>query len=377
MSFIYTDEQKMLKDMVREFGEKEIAPFMAEFDRSGEIPHDLYKKAKEMGLHTLEMSAEYGGGGLDAITTCTTYEELAKIDAGFAVGFAATGLASLPVLLFGTEEQKKMFAQLLVPDGMASFALTEPQAGSDAGAVKTTAVKDGDEYVINGRKCFITNGGIADVYTVVAITDKSKGLKGLSTFLVERSRDGISVGKEEDKMGIRLSNTTDVIFEDVRIPASNLIGKEGEGFKISMVTLDHSRPSVAACAVGICQAAIDHSVKYAKERVTFNKPIASRQGIQFMLADMEIQTQAASQLVYEVASLVDAKKQHSKEAACAKCFATDTAMKVTTDAVQILAGYGYSREYPVEKLMRDAKIFQIFEGTNQVQRMVISGDMLR
>jgi len=377
MSFIYNEEQKMLKDMVKEFGEKEIAPLMEEYDRTGEVPFELYKKARKMGLHALEMPTEYGGGGLDSVTTCTTLEELSKFDAGFAVGCAATILASLPVLLDGTEEQKKMFCDLIIPDGMAAFCLTESQAGSDAGAVKTTAVKDGDDYVINGTKCFITNGAIADVYTVIAITDKDKGIKGLSAFLVERNRDGISVGKEEDKMGIRLSNTTEVIFENVRIPSGNLLGKEGEGFKIAMKTLDHSRPSVAACAVGICQSAIDQSVKYAKERVTFGKPIASNQAIQFMLADMEIQTQAARQLVYETAELVDARKPHTKEAAIAKCFATDTAMKVATDAVQIFGGYGYSREYPIEKLMRDAKIFQIFEGTNQIQRMVISGNILR
>ncbi|SHJ80662.1 Acyl-CoA dehydrogenase [Dethiosulfatibacter aminovorans DSM 17477] len=377
MEFMFNEEQKMLRDMVKEFGEKEIVPVMAGYDRTGELPMELYKKAMEMGLHALEIPVEYGGAGLDVLTACFIQEELAKYDAGFAAGLSATGLATKPVLIAGTEEQKKMFTDVIVSGGIAGFCLTEPEAGSDASAVKTNAVKEGEEYVINGSKCFITNGGIADIYTVIASTDKGKGVKGLSAFIVERNRTGISIGKEEDKMGIRLTNTTDVVFENVRIPESNLIGKEGDGFKIFMKTLDLSRPLVGACTVGICQTAINHCVKYSKERVTFGKPIAANQAIQFMLADMEIQTEAARQLVYSTASLIDAKQPHSKESAIVKCFATDIAMKVTIDAVQIFGGYGYSREYPVEKLMRDAKIFQIFEGTNQIQRMVVASNMLR
>ena len=377
MSFLLTEEQLELQGMVKEFGEKEIAPISLEYDHKGEIPLDVYKKAFEMGLHAIDIPVEFGGSGLDTVTGSIIHEELAKYDAGFGTAVGAVGLAFKPLLVAGTKDQIKKVADIVVPGSFAAFCLTEPQAGSDAASVKTTAVKVGDEYVINGRKCFITNGGVADVYTVIAQTDKSKGIKGLSAFIVERNRQGVSVGKEEDKMGIRLSNTTDVLFEDVRIPADNLLGKEGDGFKIAMKTLDLSRPIVGAGAVGICQSAIDHCVKYAKERLTFGKPIAALQGIQFMLADMEIQTQTARQYIRNTAALIDAGKPHSKEAAIAKCYAGDVAMKVTTDAVQILAGYGYMREYPVEKLMRDAKIFQIFEGTNQIQRLVIAGAMLR
>lgn len=377
MNYLLTEEQMELVEMVKEFGEKEIAPISLEFDRKGEAPLEAYKKAFEMGLHTLQLPEDFGGAGVDAVTACLVQEELGKYDAGYGVAVGAVGLAAIPVFIAGTDQQKKLFTDIVVPGKFAAFCLTEPNAGSDASAVKTTAKKVGNDYVINGRKCFITNGGISDVYTVIASTDLSKGIKGLSAFIVERNREGVSVGKEEDKMGIRLSNTTDVIFEDVKIPESNLIGSEGEGFKIAMITLDQSRPVVAAGAVGICQAAIDHSVKYAKERITFKKPIASLQAIQFMLADMDILTETARQYTRHASALIDANKPISKAAAIAKCFAADAAMKVTTDAVQILAGYGYSREYPVEKLMRDAKIFQIFEGTNQIQRVVIAGQMLR
>ncbi|WP_026394031.1 acyl-CoA dehydrogenase family protein [Acetobacterium malicum] len=377
MDFLLTEVQMELMEMVKDFGEKEIDPIALEYDHKGEFPIKIYKKAFEMGLHTLEYPEKFGGSGVNAVTATVVNEELGKHDAGFATSVSAVGLAAKPVLIAGTDNQKKLFADLTIHGAFAAFCLTEPNAGSDAGSVKTTAKKVGNEYILNGRKCFITNGGVSNVYTVIATTDSSKGVKGLSAFLVERDREGVSVGKEEDKMGIRLSNTTDVIFEDVRIPETHLLGNEGDGFKIAMVTLDYSRPNVAACSVGICQAAIDHCVKYAKERTTFGKPIATLQAIQFMLADMEISTETARQYTRYAASLVDAKKPVSKAAAIAKCFAGDAAMKVSTDAVQILAGYGYSREYPVEKLMRDAKIFQIFEGTNQIQRLVIAGQMLR
>jgi|LGOV01.1.fsa_nt_gb butyryl-CoA dehydrogenase len=377
MDYLLTDEQKDLVEMVKEFGEKEIEPISLEFDRKGEAPLEVYKKAFEMGLHTLDLPEEFGGAGVNAVTACLVSEGIGKFDAGISTSIGAIGLAAKPVFIAGTDSQKKLFTDIVVPGSFAAFCLTEPNAGSDASAVKTTAKKIGDEYIINGRKCFITNGGLADVYTVIASTDTTKGLKGLSAFIVERNREGVAVGKEEDKMGIRLSNTTDVIFEDVKIPASNLLGKEGDGFKIAMRTLDLSRPIVASGALGICQAAIDHSVKYAKERISFGKPIATLQAIQFMLADMDIATETARQYTRYAAALADANKPISKAAAIAKCFAGDAAMKVATDAVQILAGYGYSREYPVEKLMRDAKIFQIFEGTNQIQRVVIAGQMLR
>jgi butyryl-CoA dehydrogenase len=354
-----------------------VAPVSIELDGKGEFPAAIFNKAFKMGLHLLDVPEEYGGNGLDMLTNSMLRETLAMFDAGFNLSLGVISLAAKPVSIAGTDAQKKLFYGVICENKFAAFALTESEAGSDAGAVKTTAVKAGSEYILNGTKCFITNGGVADIYTVIASTDKSRGIKGLSAFIVERGLEGVSVGKEENKMGIRLSNTCDVIFDNVRIPADHLIGKEGEGFKIAMKTLDQSRIMAAGGAVGIAQAAVNHAVKYAKERITFGSPIAKFQGIQFMLADMEMQTEAARQLTYNAANLCMAGKPFEKESAIAKCYAGDTAMKVTTDAVQILGGYGYMKEYPVEKLMRDAKIYQIFEGTNQIQRIVISGHMLR
>lgn len=377
MGYILNEEQNSLVDLVKEFMTNEIKPHVAEFDITGEFPRKLYEKAFEMGLHCLEIPEEFGGGGVDYLTAAAIYEEMAKIDAGFSTGLCAISLALKPVLIAGTPEQKKLFSDIVVPGAFGAFCLTEPNAGSDAGSVRTTAVKDGDEYIINGGKCFITNGGVADVYVVFASTDKSKGVKGLTAFIVERSRSGITVGKEENKMGIRLSNTAEVVFEDVRIPATNLLGKEGEGFKIAMKTLDLSRPFIGAIAVGVAQRAIDEAVKYSKQRVQFGKPISQFQAIQFMLADMDIETEAARQTVVYAIQLILAKKPHSRESAIAKCFAGDVAVKVASDAIQVLGGYGYSRDYPVEKLLRDAKIFQIFEGTNQIQRVVVAGHLLK
>lgn len=377
MGYMLNEEQRELQTMVREFVTNEVKPYVSEYDKTGELPIELYKKAFEMGLHCLEIPEEFGGGGVDYMAAAAIYEEIGKIDAGFATGLCAISLALKPVLIAGTAEQKKMFADIVIPGAFAAFALTEPNAGSDAAAVRTTAVKDGDEYVINGTKCFITNGGVADVYVVFANVDKSKGLKGLSAFIVEKSRSGITVGKEEDKMGIRLSNTCDVIFENVRIPADHLLGKEGEGFKIAMKTLDLARPFVGAVAVGIAQRALEESVKYSKERITFGKPIANFQALQFMMADMDIKIEAARQTVAYVINRIKSGLPYSREAAIAKCISGDIAVEVALDAIQILGGYGYSREYPVEKLLRDAKIFQIFEGTNQIQRVVIAGHLLK
>lgn len=371
-----TEEQAELRDMIREFGENEMLPVVGQYDRSGIFPTELYRKLFAMGLHALDIPEELGGSGVDAVTSSVIFEELAKYDAGIAAAVGAVGLAFKPLAVAGNRALMKRFAEIVVPGNFAAFCLTEPGAGSDAGAVRTAAVKDGEEYVINGSKCFITNGGLAEVYTVIASTDPTKGIRGLSAFLVERDREGISIGKEEDKMGIRLSQTCDVVFQDVRIPADHLIGKEGDGFKISMLTLDLSRPTIGAAAVGICQRCLDICVKYAKERLTFGKPIAKLQSVQFMLADMEIATDMARQYARYTAARIDAGLPHSREAAIVKCFAGDAAVKVTTDAVQILGGYGYMRDYPVEKLMRDAKIFQIFEGTNQIQRVVIAGQLL-
>ncbi len=377
MDMSLTQEQQELVKMIKEFGQKEITPVILELEHKDEFPKEIYDKLIEMGLHTIEIPEQYGGGGMDSVTSSIIMEELSKYDAGIGVAIGANGLAYKVLKVAGNDEQTKLFCKLVDEGGFASFCLTEPGAGSDASAVSTTAEKIGEEYVLNGAKCFITNGEVANVYTVIASTDRSKGIKGLSAFLVERDRLGVTVGKEEDKMGIRTCNTTDVVFENVHIPADHLIGKEGDGFKIAMMTLDLSRPIVAAGAVGICQAALDLSVQYSKERITFGKPIAMLQSIQFMLADMEIATETARRYTRFACELIDRGLPHSKQAAIAKCYAGDAAMKVSTDAVQILAGYGYMREYPAEKLMRDAKIFQIFEGTNQVQRVVIAGSILR
>jgi len=375
--YLLTEQQKDLQALVREFAQKEIAPHAAEWDKNSEIPREYIEKGFELGLHLTGIPEKYGGMGLDTVTRCIIREELGKADAGYAITLGASLLGYLPIALAGNEEQLKRVVDIIVPGNVCAFCLTEPGGGSDAAMNTTTARKVGDEYIINGRKCFITNGALAGVYTVFASTDKSKGAKGISAFIVERDREGITVGKKEDKMGIRSSNTTDVIFEEVRVPAKNLIGGEGQGFKIAMQTLDRTRAEGSATGVGICQAAIDHCVKYAKERVVFGKPIGRHQAISFMLADMEIQTQAARQLVLYTARLADNGIIDGMISACAKTFVGDTAMKVTTDAVQIFGGYGYCKDYPVEKLMRDAKVFQIFEGTNQIQRLVISGNMLK
>lgn len=373
MNYGLTEEQKELQAVARKFAQEQVLPIAKKAEVTGEFPMELFKMAAELGFTTLTIPEKFGGAGLDYFTEVVVFEEIAKADAGFATTIGACGLAATPAEIAGNDEQRQQVADVLLSGGLTAFCLTESGAGSDAAATKTTAVRDGDEYVINGTKTFITNGGVASLYTVFAVTDKSKGVKGISAFLVEADRKGVSVGKEENKMGIRTSNTTDVYFDDVRIPAKNLLGREGMGFIIAMQTLDRTRAAGMIAPVGICQAAIDYCVAYAKQRVTFGKPIIANQAIQFMLADMEIATTAARTLVYEAARARDRGIVDSEFSAVVKTFCGDTVMKVTTDAVQIFGGYGYSREYPVEKLMRDAKIFQIFEGTNQIQRMVIAG----
>lgn len=377
MNLCLTEDQKDLQKLVADFVKKEIAPNAAFYDREGKFPWDLYNQAVEIGLHSITIPEEYGGMAFDTLTNVIVSEELARGCAGFADIMAGNGLASYPVLLAGREDQKKLFFDIVMQGKPAAFCLTEPNAGSDVAAVSTTARRDGDEYILNGSKVFITNGSVASVYTVFATVDKSKGIKGLTAFLVERDRPGVSTGKKEDKMGIRCADTAEVVFQDVRIPASNMLGKEGEGFKIAMQTIDIGRPVIAAIAVGLAQSALDYSIKYSKERLQFGKTISSFQAIQFMLADMAIEIEAARWLTYRAAYMMDAGLPFTKEAAMAKTFSSDVAMKVTTDAVQILGGYGYIKEYPVEKLMRDAKIFQIFEGTNQIQRVVIAGQLLK
>lgn len=303
-------------------------------------------------------------------------EEIAKADAGVAVTLNGNGLALKPVLIAGTEEQKRKCSDIIVNGGWGAFALTEPNAGCDAAAGKTTAVREGDEYVLNGRKCFITNASVADFFVVTAMTDKTKGTKGMSAFLVYKGAPGLSVGNHENKMGVRCSTTSDLLLEDVRIPAQNRLGEEGTGFITAMKTLDLARTWCAVIAVGVAQRCIDEAVAYTKQRVQFGRPIAKLQGIQFKIADMEIRTEASRQLIAHAIRLADMGRPFSKESAEAKCFSGDSVMQTAIDAVQILGGYGYSREYPVEKLMRDAKIFQIFEGTNEIQRVVISRDVI-
>ena len=376
MDFALNEDQLELQEMVREFVNKEITPFAGEMDRNNEAMPGLMEKAADMGLLNLIVPEEYGGPGLDSVTVAMIYEELGKGCAGIATSMAANSLASYPILLSGTEEQKVEHCNLLNEGGLAAFALTEPNAGSDAGGVATTAVKDGDNYILNGTKAFITNAGIADTFLVFANTRKSGGIRGLTAFIVPKGTPGFKVGKKEDKMGIRPSNTCELILQDVVIPVKNRVGREGEGFRIAMTTLDSARPFVGAVSVGLAQAALDVAVKYAKERKQFGQPIASFQMIQAMVADMAIKVETARLMVQKVCWMRDQGMNFAKEAAMAKCYAADVAMQVTTDAVQIMGGYGYSREYPVEKMMRDAKIMQIYEGTNQIQRLVIANKIL-
>ena len=383
MNYFLSEELNDIREICAEIAEKHIVPVRAELDEENRFPREIIQVIAESGLCGIYIPEAYGGDaeafGGGSMALCVATEELSKACSGVAVSFAANALGAMPILISGSEEQKKKYLpQLASGEKLAAFALTEPEAGSDAGGVKTKAVKDGDSYVLNGTKQWITNGGEAQIYTVIAQTDPSRGARGLSAFIVEEDTPGFSYGKKEDKMGIRASSTMELIFEDCRIPAENLIAREGHGFLVAMKTLDKSRPGVAAQAVGIAQGALDEAARYASERVQFGKRIDSFQGIQFMLADMGTQVEAARALVYSTARMIDAGvRKFEKESAMAKVFASDTAMKVTTDAVQILGGYGYMKEYPVEKMMRDAKITQIYEGTNQIQRSVIASSIIK
>jgi len=379
MQFEFNEEQLMMQKMVREFAEKEIAPGVAERDEKEEFSRELLDKAGELGLTGICFPEEYGGAGGDYISYIIANEEIARVDDCVQTGFAASvSLCAMPIFNYGTEEQKQKYVVPLAEGTkLGAFGLTEPNAGTDASAQQTVAVLNGDHYVLNGSKIFITNGGSAEIYVVFAMTDKSKGVKGITAFILEKGMPGFTFGKKEHKMGIRSSQTMELVFQDVKVPLENRLGKEGEGFKIAMNTLDGGRIGVAAQALGIAQCALEHAIKYSKERVQFGKPISSNQAIAFMLADMATEIDAARLLIYRAAWLKQNGKPHSKEAAMAKMYASDIAMKVATDAVQIFGGYGYTREYPVERLMRNAKITQIYEGTNQVQRMVISGAILR
>lgn len=371
--FMLTEDQIGLRDMVRKFAQEKVKPTCRALEREGEVPEDLVKEANSMGLNLVSLPEEYGGLGLDKFTYALIREQLAQGDAAFTSRVFGFGWS--PLKIAGNDKQKEWVADLMLNGGILAFALTESQAGSNAGAMVTTARKEGDEYIINGTKNFITSGGDAAVVCVFAVTDKEKGSKGgVTGFLVPKDWPGFIVSGHEDKMGFRCAHTSTLFFDDMRIPSKFRLGEEGEGFKLAMKILDDSRPACGASAVGIAQSAMDEAITYAQTRAPGGKkPIIMNQGIGFMLADMEIQIQAARQLVWGVCKSADAGIVNKKLAACAKCFAGDVAMKVTTDAVQVLGGNGYSREYPVEKLMRDAKIYQIFEGTNQIQRVVISG----
>ncbi len=379
MFFHLTEEQKMMQKMVREFAEKRVAPEVLKRDEECFFDRSIADEMGEMGLNGLCFPEKYGGADSDYISYILAVEELSKVDDGVGVTLSATvSLCAWPIFAYGTEEQKEKYLRpILEGTHMGAFGLTEPNAGTDAAAQQTVAVLDGDTYTINGSKIFITNAGEAETYIVFAMTDKSKGLKGISAFILEKGMPGFTFGKKEHKLGIKSSITMELIFQDVKVTKANMLGKEGEGFKIAMTTLDGGRIGIAAQALGIAQAALDHAVKYSKERVQFGKPISANQAIAFMLADMNTKVDAARLLVYRAAWLKEQGLSYSKEAAMAKLYASDIAMEVTTDAVQIFGGYGYTSEYPVERLMRNAKITQIYEGTNQVQRMVISGALLR
>ena len=377
MGYVLTDEQKDLKSMVANFMSKEVKPHLAAIDESGEFPIDIYKQAFDIGLHMLEIPEQFGGSGLDHQTVGILLEEMGYYDPGFAITMLCSALALKCVLIGGTDEQKARVSNLIGEGGFGAFCLTEADAGSDAASLKTSYREDKDGYIIDGSKCFVTNGEFADVYIVFATKDKKLGPKGISAFIVEKDRNGVMVGSHENKMGLRLSNTCDVAFQEVRIPKENLLGEEGKGFNIAMAGLDEGRLHNAFISTGICQAALDEAVKYAKERKTFGVPIIKHQAVQMILADMAINTEASRQLVRSGMYALDMNLPTTKIASMAKTFCADSAVKVTTDAVQVLGGYGYSKDYPVEKMMRDAKIFQIFEGTNQIQRMVIARELAK
>jgi alkylation response protein AidB-like acyl-CoA dehydrogenase len=372
------EEQKMLQQTVRQLAKEKVEPRAMDIDASGEYPWDMFELLRDNDLLALCFPEELDGAGADLLTVCIAIEELAKVCTNTSLILGVCKLGSQPIMLAANDEQlKKYIPPLARGEKQCAFGLTEPGAGSDAAAMSSRAVKKDGVYIINGGKCFITNGGIADIYSVFAKTDDSAGVKGISAFIVEKDFPGFGIGKIEHKMGIRGSQTCELVFDDMEVPEENLLGKEGDGFKIAMMTLDRTRPSIGAQAVGIAAGALEHAATYMKERVQFGGPIARLQGLQFMLADMAMQVEAARHLVYHSAHMIETVgREASAVSAMAKCFASDVAMKVTVDAVQILGGYGYMVEYPLERMMRDAKITQIYEGTNQVQRVVIARHLL-
>jgi len=379
MNFSLTKEQELVRQMVREFAINEVKPIAAEIDVTERFPMENVEKMARYNMLGIPFPTEFGGAGGNNVSYAMTVEELSKVCGTTGVIVSAhTSLCAAPIYQFGTQEQKeKYLTPLAKGEKLGAFGLTEPNAGTDAAGQQTTAVLDGDNYILNGSKIFITNGGVADIFIVFAMTDKSKGTKGITAFIVEKDFPGFSIGKVEEKLGIRASSTTELVFENCVVPKENMLGKEGKGFGIAMKTLDGGRIGIAAQALGIAQGAIDEAVAYLKERKQFNKSLSAFQGLQWMVADMDVQVEAARNLVYKAAYLKDAGLPYSVEAARAKLFASEVSMDVTTKAVQLFGGYGYTKEYPVERMMRDAKITEIYEGTSQVQRMVIAGSILR
>src|SRR5271170_2626237 len=376
VDFTLTDEQKNLREMAHDFAEKEIRPVAWEYDKDGTWPQDIIEKAWDVGLMNSHIEEQYGGAGASYLDGCLIEEELSWGCSGIQTSLGCNGLATAPIVLGGSEEVKKKYLGMLTEEPkLASFCLTEPDAGSDVSGMRTTAVRRGDKYVINGSKCFITNGGYANWYTVYAKTDKDAGHRGISAFVVPRDA-GVVVDKKEDKLGQRASNTATISFNDVEIPLDHLIGEENKGFKIAMMTLDRTRPGVAAMATGIARAAMEFAIDYSKERVQFGVPIAMHQAIQFILADMATKVHLSRLATYNAAVLLDQGRRNTLESSHAKRFAADSAMEVATDAVQVFGGYGFIKEYKVEKFMRDAKILQLYEGTAQIQRLVIARETL-
>ena len=381
MDFILNDDQKMLRDMVQRLAAEKFAPIAAEIDEKEEFPAGNVKLLMENGLLGVNIPEEYGGTGAGTVALCLVEEEIAKVCCSTAVVLTTQALASDPMLLAGSEEVKKKYLYRLASgDCLGASGITEPGAGSDVAGMKTTATKVDGGYVINGSKIFITNGGESDIITVVCYTDKSKGNKGISLLIVEKGEKGLTIGKKEHKLGLHGSDTRELVFDNLFVPADRLIGEEGTGFKILMDTFNYTRPAVGAQAIGIAEGALAACIAYTKERVQFGKPLASFQGMQWMMAEMAMQIETARSMVYRAASTIDSEPDSPeipKLSSIAKWYASDVAMKVTTDAVQIFGGYGYSREYPVERMMRDAKITQIYEGTNQIQRMIVAGQILK
>ena len=374
---LLTPEQEDLRSAVREFANKEIMPTCKEADIDSVFPKELFRKAFDMGLTTFTLPEKFGGAGGDIFTYALLKEEIARGDAGFATTIGGCYMSTVPVKIAGTEEQLQMVSDILMNGGCGCFGLTEANAGSDSAALKTKYKKEGEYYVINGRKSFITNGEVGDYIVLFATSDPALRHKGISCFIVDMHSEGISIGKHEDKMGCRTSATNDVVFEDVKVPLKNLVGEEGKGMNIAMTSLGYTRPTSGAGAVGNAQYAFECAVDYSKIRTTFGKPICKNQGVSFILADMYTRLEASRMMVWQACKCADAGKPDMRLASAAKVFASDSGLQVCADAVQILGGVGYSREYPVEKRFRDAKLYQIFEGTNQIQRMVISGDILK